>query len=297
MRGSPEDNNQAQNTAIRPGGYAVTTVHSMPWLSTQIKKKPVKGSRQKQGPTIVNPIFEECAKLTSDPYWSDLLNAAAHGKLPKGFMYKNGVLTYKIGTKKAKKLTLTEDPVLALESCVKFFKDMAGLRSQADKERERTELDESVVEEATNWNEIKRKKLQELLINEFIYSVVQKMNLDKNKKCQLSTMINRGFLMGYFTNDSVQFSDGSIQGINGLLYDQDKGEFIIDNKIINQHKNHRGRLKIVSDDRWLSVDGKCDNDYISFLDLWQKLLTSIEKRDIQRIGPSTKTTSESMSES
>ena len=83
----------------KKGGYAVTTIHSMPWLSTEITVKKNKTTRQRSKNQIIYPIFQKCSEIHEDPYWQCLFNQASQGKLPRGFMYRNGVLTYRKGNK------------------------------------------------------------------------------------------------------------------------------------------------------------------------------------------------------
>lgn len=282
------------NEKSRTGGYAVTTVHSMPWLSTPIKQKKVKGQRQKPPPIIVNPIFNECAKVIDDAYWQSLFIQASYGKLPKGFMYKNGFLNYKIGTKKNRKIEIPENSIEAASACLSFFREMGGIRSQADRDRERLELDEKLLEMKSidnwKWSDIKRKKIQEILINSFVETIITSMKLNQSQTKQLTTLINLGFLMGYFSANSVQFVEGDIKGITGLLYDSNSNEFIFDPSVISRgsNKNNSNRSKFITDDQLLDVDNnpyKNHMTYVSFLNLWQKLLDSIERKDLSLRTP------------
>ena len=274
------------NNIGKIGGYAITTVHSMPWLSTPIKQKNTtkgKGHRQKAPQQILNSIFEECAQLIDDPYWKATFQQAAYGKLPRGFIFKNNNITYKRGNK-TQRIEVPENPVEAISVCINFFKNIAGIRSKIDQEREKLEIEESMSKikplNSCNWSDIKRKRIRELLINSFIRTMSITMHLSKSETDQLSTLINIGFILGYFTSDSVVFENGSIKSIRGLLYDPDNHKFVFDTSII-ERKSNKSKVKIIYDEHLFQSTNS--NKYqlinLSFMNLWRKFLEPSDSKD------------------
>lgn len=271
----------------RAGGYAVTTVHSMPWLSSSSAKecksketKKGKGRRQKAEVPIENQIFADCSMLVEDPFWKETFNQAAMGRFPRGFMFKDNSLTYKRGSKVHKK-ELPLDPLEACMISMTFFKEMAGIRSQADQDRERLEIEEQQNDiqsiENCGWDDIKKKKIKELLISEYISTSCKDLNLDIKQKKKLITIINIGFLLGYLDSDKISFTDGKIYKIDGLEYNDTTREFTL-NISPNMKKMARSRVKAISDEELISQNNCLDRHYmdsVSFIKLWKKFLESL----------------------
>ena len=291
------------DTRAKTGGYAVTTVHSMPWLETPIKQKKVKGQRTRAQPAIVNNIFAQCAELVDDAYWQTTLMQASYGRFPKGFMYKNGIMTFRRGTK-TQKIEISDNPIEATQTTINFMKDMAGIRSQSDQERERKEIDEKLLNvkslDNCTWADIKKKKkIQELLIGQFVDHISSTMNLNRDQKKQLITLINVGFLLGYFSTNSVQFVNGSIRGIVGLTYDQENKEFIFDHSQLIKSKGTKTKVKIVPDSELLKSTNsltKKQMSFVSFISLWQKFIDSLSRKDITIRTPHHHSSTESTEE-
>jgi len=271
----------AQVTTTRAGGYAVTTIHSMPWLDTPIKQKKNKTKKQKTTQQIVNQIFYECSQITDDTFWKSIFLQAANGKLPRGFLFKGNLLTYKRGSK-TQRLEVSDDPIEALSTCMSFFRSNAGIRSQTDQEREKQEIEEKLLKlgsiENCMWSDIKKKKVQEILINSFVDSITKSMNLSIKQRDQLTTLINLGFLLGYFTSSSVQFNDGIIKGITGLSFNSETKEFILDVNLSARPKTSRSKFKFVLDSELLDPSNKPHQahiDIVSFIQCWENFLLSL----------------------
>ena len=172
--------NLINTLAGKTGGYAVTTVHSMPWLSTPIQQKKTKGQKKRGQPVIINPIFEECGMIVEDPFWKSVFTQASCGKFPRGFMFRNDILTYRKGTK-TQKIELSGSATENISLFTKFLRDTAGIRSQADQDRDRRQLEQKVsrmktIENCT-WSDIKKKKVKAMLINEYVDVLTKELAL------------------------------------------------------------------------------------------------------------------------
>ncbi len=281
----------------RTGNYAVTTVKTMPWLSNTRKSETTKkdegktttkagvqtrAKKAKPAPKIVNSIFNECAALTTDTFWQTTLKQCAQGKFPRNFLFKENCLTYKRGTK-TQRIELPDNAVDALTVSVDFFRNMAGIRSQGDKEREQRQLEEKLLElgslEDYSWSELTH-KIQDLLISSFVETVSNSLEpkLTLTQQNQLTTIINLGFLLGYFTSSSVNYVDGHILGINGLVYDTNKKEFILDFSQTCTPKLPKCKSKIIPAEEYLHHKTRPHFDRrssVSFLSHWIAFINSL----------------------
>lgn len=217
------------NKEIPTGSYAVTTVYKIPWK--QVKKIPEKTKgKKKSNNKIENLIFSACAERCDDPYWKDIFENASRNKFPRGFMYKNNLLIHKKGTK-TQRIEIPDSISEAVSICLSFFKQAAGLMSELDRERMQREISQELLDkyalEKMGWKDIKKEKVRDLLINEFIRNVAIELKLNHTGLISLQTLIHKGFLFKQFTKDDVIFECGRVIGIKGLVIDYDKNTYYI----------------------------------------------------------------------
>nr|WIL02911.1 hypothetical protein Cbor_229 [Cedratvirus borely] len=177
--------------------------------------------------SAIHSIFEECSKLSQDEFWRDILSKCSYNKFPSGFMFKEGHLTHRRG-KRITKIYLSEDPEEALKQIMVFFKEKDYICSDKDKQREEEDVfeDSEPLPEITDWNTLKKKKkLLEVVLNEFIRERIKERDLGKKERDQLTTVINIAMIQGYFTNDTVLMEKNCIATIVGLDYDEESGLF------------------------------------------------------------------------
>jgi len=276
--------NRANDDKSGVGNYAVATIKTRPWLSSQGSTSlnvvgSGKNRRSKNQPQIVNPIFEACAQKITDSFWVSVFSQAAIGKFPRGFMFKDNALTYKRGTK-IQRIELSTDPSIAVIESMSFFTRTAGIMSSTDQERSRRELEDRLLESQSlhscSWTEIKKKKVREMLIGTFIEDLVHKYGLSDREKINLKSMINLGFILGYFQNNNVHFEHGRIQSIAGLNYDEVTRKFSIDSSCVPRiSKSSKNKFSKTEEDS----DGLIKDPHIvSFMTLWIRFLESLEKR-------------------
>lgn len=285
--------NLNQKSAVT-GSYAVTTVYKIPW--TQVKKVPEK-TKGKKKPTdkIINPIFLSCSERLEDPYWKDIFENASRNKFPRGFMYKNSLLTHKKGTR-IQRIEIPDSVSEALSLCLSFFKQAAGLMSEMDREKMQREISQELLDkyalEKISWKDIKKEKVRNLLINEYIRDVAIKLNLNHEGFVELSTLIHKGFLFKRFIKNDVIFEQGKVIGINGLIIDYEKASYHIDSSI--QPKKSRSNRSAVTaptidlTETDTEVETKSN---LCLMKVWYKYLDSLSKKCVKTttlniIGPS-----------
>ncbi|SPN79525.1 Hypothetical protein BRZCDTV_392 [Brazilian cedratvirus IHUMI] len=144
-------------------------------------------------------------------------------------MFKDGYLTHRRG-KRITKIYLSEVPEEALEQIMVFFKEKDHICSDKDKEREEEEIFQELepLPEINDWNMLKKKKkLLEIVLDEFIRERIKERGLGKREKDQLTTIINIAMIQGYFSNDTVIMEKNCIETIVGLDYDESTGLFTL----------------------------------------------------------------------
>lgn len=227
-----------------------------------------KAGRQKQA---VFPLFEECASLTDDPFWKELFSKASMGKFPSGFMYKEGYLTHRRGTRTCK-ILLSTDPIIASGEVIAFLKEKDHIQSDNDRKIEDENLQEELIPipEISEWNQLKKhKKLLGLILGEYVELVVEQMGLDRKQKDQLITVINASNLQGYLTNETVSVCAGKILAIEGLYFDSAVGLFAMTPPArVKTARNSRSASRRVDNNE---QKGKVKNS-VNFYSLWMEFL-------------------------
>jgi hypothetical protein len=191
-----------------------------------------RNKKSKAQPVIVNPVFQECSTMTIDPFWISIFEKAAIGRYPRGFMFKNGTFTYKVKTK-TYTLDIPENAEEVYKKTIDFMKKTAKLSSEIDRENDRQEIEEktsSVTFEQTNWGDIKKKKIKNMLLSTYISKISKIHNFDRKQTETLKMNINVGFCLGFFNKNDIIFQNGEIIEIKGLIYDQTEKNYIIDPK-------------------------------------------------------------------
>lgn len=283
--------------ANRTGGYAVATASSRPWVKSSATSATsvAKPKRTKAPPAIVHQLFADWIPFVEDPYWQAIFTNASIGKFPRGFTFQDNILTYKRGNKLHKFPLQGPEAINVYADVIEFFGQTAGLRSVRDQERIQREQEEREAQlnsiENLKWGDIRRGRVKDILLTGFVEDVARSMQLDRQQKLQLRTVIGLGFILGYFGNDDVIMVNGKIQGITGIIYNGEAKQFDIDPNITpkkTSSSSSRTRKKttfaLTSNDDSSTEHGDHDGDSssvlkeISFITLWNKYLTALEKK-------------------
>lgn len=201
------------------------------WLNTKVTTSKPKTRRGKVEKIIINPTFKDYANLTDDVTWKTILDDAAYNNFPRGFSYRNNYLTHKIRNK-VSKIELSDNAEVATSECIKFFKEKGGIMSQDDQDKSRQDLEDYIDRRGnqlpSKWSEIRKGRIKEVLISAFISRLSKEMQLSSSEKDSLRNVISIGFILGCFTKNHIILTNGSIEGITGLKFDNEKRKFYID---------------------------------------------------------------------
>lgn len=243
------------------------------WKDKNNKRAEAEKKSKKTIKPIVNPIFETCTELISDPYWQGIFRDCARGKFPRGFSYKNGLINYRKGSKMIR-LEVSKSPPEALQEVRDFFQKMAGLLSDEDRSRMKRLEEEQLLEQSCqqfeSWKDVKGDKLKDILISEFITDMCLKYDLDENAKRELFTNVRKGFMLKCFGAQNIEMENGRIVEIEGLSIDRETGESEIDPEMIH-HKSARTF-------NGLGLEITIEKPQVDFLDGWSKYLSGLENK-------------------
>jgi hypothetical protein len=210
---------------------------------------------------IIYPIFLECSELCTDTYWKNIFEDLAYAQTPygtyisKGFFccnYKNKEFSYKIEKKDTAKL---------FEDICNLCKRI-GLLSHDDKIQKKLDfktIENDIKGNHRKWCNIRKKNLKDFLIENYVIRMKSQYNLDTKQSKYLNYVIFIAMIFKIITMKDIEYEDGEIKNINGILFEDKK--IIIEKDLYN----YDGRKCILIDDR----------KFIS--DNWEKYLNTLRK--------------------
>lgn len=260
------------------GHYAVCVQFSLPWKKDRPRAAPVQETkkRKKTLKPIVHPIFEKCIEITDDKFWQSTFLDCARGKFPRGYTFKNNLLTHKKGNKISTLELDSSSKTEVFYSTKAFFHACSGLMSAADRKYKQKQEEEKMLEEMESfddmtWKDVRTDKLKELMITEFICSICTKMKYNEEEKRELITVVKKGLMLKYFNSDNIIMEGGRIVEIDGLIFNESKNMYEIDSSYCKktERRGVLGALGIEKTEKKIEVD---------FMEIWKKYLESLENK-------------------
>ena len=196
---------------------------------------------------IIFPIFLECAKYTLDSYWKEIFNNCAHNKFPQGIKFDSNAKNFIISTKKNKEIIpLIKDPIQLFQLLMNIFKNKFEMKSTRETKFQKDKINKIKKRRDSNldceWKKIKPKNLKDQLIYNYIDFLEKKYNLNTLEVRNLLSVIQLGFQFRTIQPDHVNYSNGIVHGIKGLVFNKDKRLFKIKNKSVKTTKNDKSSL-------------------------------------------------------
>lgn len=268
-----------QNMSTQVGNYSVSVRSFFGTLKPNKNDRApleIEKKRKKTLKPILHPIFEKCANLADDKYWQAIFMDCARGKFPRGFTYKNNLITFRKANK-LYRLEISNLPSDVYSSTIEFFNTTKGMMSAQDRKRVKKLEEEKLLEKLNSntpitWKDIKTEKMKDILICEFIETLAEKLQLGIEDKKELVTTIKKGFMLKYFTGSNIEMENGRISEIDGLICDVKDGTVEI--SIDPVYMTRRPTRQFLG----LGIEKNDDKPQINFLDIWTKYLTSLENK-------------------
>lgn len=159
--------------------------------------------------------FASCVEFPSDSFWKNIFQNAAMGKFPRGFTYRNGIISYKRNGKIYRTLEVSPDPIETFNSVVKFLQECGNMYSTRDvAETYRASNTEIVFD----WANLK-KQMKYVCIANFVEDYNNVNNLPRALSDELTFVLKMGLQNNAFTNDDIVFDSRRIVKIKNLKYD------------------------------------------------------------------------------
>ena len=248
---------------------------SMSGMTIVPKIEPKKNNQKKK--EIVYPEFLSIIPNLTDDFWIKIMNSASIGIFPRTLTYKRNVLTYK----KNQKITIDEELVgTDIEKCKQFItflqnkmsikSDMDDVRSTEKLQNSSTYLDNMY----KSWDDVKKKKDREALLNNFIFESEKALNLTDEEAISFNESIYRAFYSGYINKSNIIISGGKISRITNLVFDFERRRLFVNNSesSIDRKKLDSG---ILSENFYLD-SSMIINGSVTPVDLDKKLKSTVK---------------------
>nr|QBK93792.1 MAG: uncharacterized protein LCPAC406_01060 [Pithovirus LCPAC406] len=209
------------------GSYAITNGNSIPWYEQPYVAQK---SKKKKKKVIIHPLFQECETIVEDPFWKEMFIKMSMNKLPKGFRITDNKLVCHDRTK-SQYIPLIGSISEIAAKCMQFLREKANILSQIDK----SEIRDSYlsihkeVNKSRSWNQIRLKPGEKrAAIIQFASEKASEHNLSNNQFDDLLTLINLNLYLGRLDNDDIDYQEGCIIKIKGIIIENNK--FILDER-------------------------------------------------------------------
>ena len=179
---------------------------------------------------IIYPFILDCIKYCENEYWKNIFENLSYGKISSPFFINKDLIYYKCKNKNKEfsyKIENKESDIL--------YKEIYTLLSVVinDNINNNKILDIKNYEEnlssISNFNDIKKKSIKDLLIELFVVEMKNKYNLSLKKSRYLLSLIMISIILKTITHKDIVFIDGKIKEIDGIIF-SDQNFDIIDEK-------------------------------------------------------------------
>lgn len=171
---------------------------------------------------VIRPIFLNCCSHTTDPYWIDIFTKLAHNQTPYGIILNDDYISCKIPDKNfTYSLQEILSPDILFNDIYNLLKNRYGLESALDKLAKAERFNNANISQNTkniqSWSEIRKKTSKDRFIQNFAREIGERCDLTETQVRELVNTIQNGFVSQTITNKDIEFNDGKITGIKGIL--------------------------------------------------------------------------------
>lgn len=178
--------------------------------------------------SVVNhPIFLKCCQYLTDPFWVYLFEDMAYGKCPYGIILKDNCI-YSVLKNREFTYSMNQPDKdmkqISKELCT-IFSSKLQLFSQKDHFKYRNECQDYVTNYMNNlsqWNDIRKKNLKDLLLEQYSLSQKQKHDYTFAFTRKLFAIIFIGLQFKTILSKNIHYRNRTVTNIEGIQCYPDK---------------------------------------------------------------------------
>lgn len=203
---------------------------------------------------IVYPFFIECCKYTDDAFWKSIFEDLAYSITPYGVYVNKDFLTCSYKDKEFSYKIQKKDPKELYEDIYSIFKNKLGLMSRDEIIKKKIDVDnmKEDIRTYTDWSNLKKKNIKDLLIEKYALSMKSKYSLTLPQTRHLVSIIFLAFIFKVITSEDITIKNGIIEQIEGIDFEHGKILMIKDIYDINPtiYTDVIIDKKVMSDEWW-----------------------------------------------
>lgn len=199
----------------------------LPWISSvnASNKAGTVKKKNRSSTKVPHQILLDAVQYVDDEYWHTVLTDMAHHKYPKGFIVKNGVLSYKRNMTSIFSVVL--DGMAANEvadKVIEFLQQHGNMKSDRDREHDQIIADnikkKSKEKCIYSWKDIKSTKKKNIFLMNYAVSLTKKHpNL---KYDDIYSLLCSEILLKRILPEHIIIKDNKIDSIEVLKYEDGK---------------------------------------------------------------------------
>lgn len=170
---------------------------------------------------IIHPVFLSCCQFSDDIYWQNIFEDLAYGVTPYGTYFSKDYFCCSYKKKEFSYKIDKNNPKLLYDDIYNLLTKKLGLLSQTqkiEKKKDFIDFEESIKDTRKTWNNIRKKNIKELLIEQFTVKMKNKYSLSIKQSKNLLKVIIIGLVLKIITSDDIIYDNSSITKINGIRF-------------------------------------------------------------------------------
>ena len=159
---------------------------------------------------LVYPIFLDCCQYTDIIFWEDIFANLAFGEPPCGTYFSKNFLCCSLEQKEFNYKIENKDSETLYKEVFSLLRNRLGIFSHQEKVEK--------INDIKNWNDIKKKKIKELLIELYVSRMRTKYSLSIKQARYLLSTILIAMVFKVITVNDIDYSNGRINKIEGINF-------------------------------------------------------------------------------
>jgi hypothetical protein len=171
---------------------------------------------------LLYPIFLKCCTHLFDPFWIYLFEDLAYCKCPYGIIIQDNTIYSIQKNKEFSYCFIDKDPKIIANELCEILSTRLNILSEKDHLYRRNyyvSYYENLMNNITSWNEIKKKKFKDLLLEQFVLNVKKEKNYSWLLTRQLFSILLIGIQFKTILAKHIYYKNGQIHNIDGIICD------------------------------------------------------------------------------
>lgn len=172
---------------------------------------------------VVYPIFLKCVPyVQNDVFWKETFEDLAYGICYGGAYITKGVLCSKVKSKEFVYKFNDKEPERICQDVMRLLKEKLNIMSRNERKailEEMVEVEQSLNNmRRTEWVEIKKKSLKDILFQNFVIRMKSEFELKDSQVKKLYNTINLGLMLKSIKNSDIVYENGEIRELRGFHF-------------------------------------------------------------------------------